>query len=83
MKAVSATTGAVYFCPVCGAEILVVCGNCNNFKPRCCNRDMVLKPHRATIYACPLCGSQVAVVSAGKGVFVPRCCNRPMISLGN
>jgi desulfoferrodoxin-like iron-binding protein len=79
MNALPATAGVVYFCPVCGAEILVVGGHGCCFTPRCCNRDMVIKPHRTIIYTCPVCGSQVAVVRPGNGVFVPRCCNRPML----
>jgi len=80
MTPVQPRPGIIYFCPVCGAEVVVVGGTPSAFHPRCCNRDMVPKKQMAVIYTCPVCGSQIMAVSRGQGEFTPRCCNRDMIS---
>jgi predicted RNA-binding Zn-ribbon protein involved in translation (DUF1610 family) len=70
--------GRVYRCPVCGAEILVLATQMKDFRPRCCNTDMIAKPAKVTFYYCPVCGAQIAVLRRGAGAFAPRCCNTDM-----
>jgi len=71
--------GAVYRCPICGAEITVLARQMDRFHPRCCNRDMVLRNRRAAFYLCPVCGAEIVVLKSGRGEFLPKCCNRAMI----
>jgi endogenous inhibitor of DNA gyrase (YacG/DUF329 family) len=71
--------GAVYRCPVCGAEVTVLAGRGARFEPRCCNRPMEAQPARLTFYYCPVCGAELVVLNETGGRFEPRCCNRPML----
>ncbi len=70
--------GAVYRCPVCGAEIAVLAGGMGDFCPRCCDTEMVLLRRRLIFYRCPVCGAELAVVRQGAGAFAPRCCDTDM-----
>jgi len=70
--------GQVYRCPVCGAEVAVICPGTGPLAPRCCNRFMERLPKPYTIYECPICGSAVMVIHVGAGSPAPRCCNVPM-----
>ena len=70
--------GRVYRCPVCGAEITVLASVAGNFRPRCCNTDMLVKRGQATFYVCPVCGAEIAVLKESAGEFRPRCCNTAM-----
>jgi desulfoferrodoxin-like iron-binding protein len=70
--------GAIYRCPVCGSELVVLAGAGGALDPRCCNRPMVSLRRRAVFYHCPTCGSAIVAVNLIRGVFAPRCCNRPM-----
>jgi Zn finger protein HypA/HybF involved in hydrogenase expression len=71
--------GRVYWCPVCGAEVAIISFQAGDFRPRCCNTDMRVKPDRLVFFVCPVCKAEVAVVRAGQGVFEPRCCNVAMV----
>ena len=71
--------GAIYVCPVCGAEIIVLapCQGC--FTPRCCNQPMALRPRRVKFYVCPVCGAEIAALHQAHSVdFHPRCCGQDM-----
>ena len=70
--------GLVYRCSVCGAELVVLGTAMGEFRPRCCDRDMVRLARHARLYVCPVCGAEIAVIRTGTGVFVPRCCNTAM-----
>ena len=71
--------GAMYRCPVCGAEIAVLRPAGGDFRPVCCNRPMELMPQQAILYRCPVCGSEIAVIRPGAPGFRPRCCNTDMV----
>ena len=71
--------GAIYRCPVCGAEIGVIARRAGVFAPRCCNVDMVPVARRLVFYVCPVCGSEVALALERGAGFAPRCCSRPML----
>lgn len=71
--------GQVYFCSVCGSELSVIGRRVGEFRPRCCNTDMIQKPLRMVFYFCPVCGAEIGIVKEGKGAFEPVCCNRPMV----
>jgi ribosomal protein L37AE/L43A len=73
------TRGAVYFCPVCHAEIMVLAPRAGDFRPRCCNKDMVLAARRIGFYVCSVCGSELGVLRKGPGLFQPHCCNKLML----
>jgi endogenous inhibitor of DNA gyrase (YacG/DUF329 family) len=71
--------GAVYRCPVCGAEVAVLSSQFGDFAPRCCNCAMVAQPRRLIFYVCPVCGAEIAVLSESAGCFTPYCCNTDML----
>lgn len=71
--------GAVYVCPVCHSEIMVLARRVGVFHPRCCNRDMVLSTRRVHFYVCSVCGSELGVLRKGQGLFAPHCCNKLMV----
>lgn len=75
----SATRGAVYFCPVCHAEIMVIARRSGDFHPRCCNREMVPASRRIRFYVCSVCGSELGILRKGPGLFEPHCCNKLMV----
>ena len=72
--------GAVYRCPVCGAEVLVIRADSGRLAPVCCNRPMVRLAARARIFYCPVCGAELAVIRDAGGELAPVCCNRPMLA---
>jgi predicted RNA-binding Zn-ribbon protein involved in translation (DUF1610 family) len=71
--------GYVYWCPVCGVEVLVLARAAGRFSPRCCNTDMVLLERRVAFWVCPVCRAEIAVLKEGSGEFRPVCCNVPMV----
>ena len=75
----SQARGAVYRCPVCGAELLVIAREMGRFAPHCCNREMVRLKKRAAFYVCPVCGAELATLKDGVEHFHPRCCNVDMV----
>jgi len=72
------SVGQVYRCPVCGAEVSVIADGEGALAPRCCNRDMRLRPNRHDAYVCPVCGAEVMVLKESVGALTPFCCNEPM-----
>ena len=58
-----ASTGRVYRCGVCGAEITILVSTHGEFVPRCCNTDMHVQWERVTFYQCSVCGSQIVVLT--------------------
>jgi desulfoferrodoxin-like iron-binding protein len=68
----------IYRCPVCGAELTVLAAGTGEFRPRCCNRDMIPQSRGLAFYVCPVCGAEVGVLLEGGGQFEPRCCNTNM-----
>jgi desulfoferrodoxin-like iron-binding protein len=74
--------GAVYRCPVCGAEVSVVRDGAGALAPRCCNQPMERLAGRHKAYYCPVCGAEVMVIRPGAGALAPRCCNEPMVPRG-
>ena len=71
--------GAIYRCPVCGAEIVLLapCAGC--FQPHCCNQPMERRPRRARFFNCAQCGAEIAMISVGgMDPFNPRCCGQAM-----
>lgn len=70
--------GALFRCPVCGAEVVLLapCPGC--FEPRCCGRAMQQQPRRVVFLYCAVCGSEIAVLRERPADFQPRCCSRPM-----
>jgi competence CoiA-like predicted nuclease len=74
------TRGAVYRCPVCGAELSVVITGSRKLGPRCCNTLMVLTERINAVYVCPVCGSELMLVSGDTKGLQLVCCNRPMAS---
>ena len=71
--------GLLYRCPVCGAEVAVLADSHGDFRPRCCNTDMVPTWQRLIFYVCPVCHAEIAVFVQPHENFIPRCCNTPMI----
>jgi len=76
---VQSQRGALYRCPVCGAEVAVLSGHTGEFSPSCCNRPMVRLARGLQFYVCPVCGAELAVLKPSTGRFTPRCCNRDMV----
>ena len=72
------TRGALYVCPICGAEVLVLARRHGAFTPHCCNVPMEQRRTRSHFFVCPVCGAELAVVHQGTGRFEPRCCQVPM-----
>jgi len=70
--------GALYRCPVCGAEIILLRRAPEGFRPVCCKKPMLLQPRHAPLYRCQVCGTQVAIIGFGDPAFRPKCCNREM-----
>jgi predicted RNA-binding Zn-ribbon protein involved in translation (DUF1610 family) len=70
--------GAVYWCPVCGAEVSVLATHFGAFAPRCCNTAMTVLDQRVEFYVCPRCGAEVGLLTDGAERFAPRCCNTEM-----
>ncbi len=71
--------GAIYRCPVCGAEVIVLAPCQGSFAPRCCNQPMEYRPQRVRFYVCPVCGSEIAALNNTSGSqFTPRCCGQHM-----
>jgi predicted RNA-binding Zn-ribbon protein involved in translation (DUF1610 family) len=75
----TAARGAIYWCPVCGAEIGVLASQHGEFRPRCCNKPMELLQRRLAFFVCPVCGAEIGFVKEGGGDFRPRCCNTAML----
>ncbi|MDI6794853.1 MAG: hypothetical protein QME81_18635 [bacterium] len=72
------SSGQVYRCPICGAEVTVIRAGSGRLTPRCCNTGMILKEKPSRVFHCPTCGAQVTVIKEGKGNLEPRCCNAKM-----
>jgi len=72
------TTGQVYRCLICGAEVSVVRNADGALEPHCCNQPMTLMPQRNPTYFCEVCGSEVMAIRTGPGHLTPHCCNQPM-----
>ena len=70
--------GEIYYCPVCGVEIVVSNAGNGDANLRCCNRDMLKKNERAVIYYCERCGAEIVVVYGDDKNLEPFCCNEPM-----
>lgn len=70
--------GTLYRCPVCGAEVTVVCGGKGAFSPVCCNLPMIRRKAPVHVYHCDVCGSEVAVLLGEERRMELICCNRPM-----
>jgi len=75
----SSSRGRVYRCPICGAELAVVAAGTGEFRPRCCDTDMVRLARGLAFYVCPICGAELAVMRKGGGMFAPRCCDTAML----
>jgi competence CoiA-like predicted nuclease len=74
----AAPRGAVYRCPVCGAELSVVRRTAGVQAHLCCNTEMVLTSRVNPTYFCSVCGTELMLIK-GKGKrFSPVCCNEPM-----
>ncbi len=73
------TRGCVYWCPVCGVEVVVLAREARRFSPRCCNTDMALLERRVVFWVCPICKAEVGVLKEGAGQFEPVCCNVTMV----
>lgn len=69
----------VYYCPVCGAEIIVLAKNIGKFTPYCCNEKMELVHRKIFTYFCSVCGIEVCALNGKKQNFIPSCCNKDMI----
>ncbi len=66
----------VYYCPVCGAEIVVLI-NSSKLEPVCCNVSM--EPVRfIQRYICPLCKAEVTILKGSKEDVELICCNVKM-----
>lgn len=76
-----APRGATYRCPVCDAEITVLTGAPQSFRPVCCARPMDLLPGRKVFYWCEVCGAELMAVTQAAADFGPRCCNTQMVRL--
>ncbi|MCA1808374.1 MAG: hypothetical protein LC725_02765, partial [Lentisphaerae bacterium] len=70
--------GALYRCPVCGAEIILLAPCPGYFEPHCCNRPMLQQPRQIKFYRCDVCQAEIAVLKEKYGEFAPRCCGHPM-----
>jgi len=74
--------GNVYLCPICGAEVTVLAHKCGDFKPVCCNVEMVILEKILSFYVCPHCKAEVALTEIHNDkAFSPRCCNVDMVLL--
>jgi len=69
----------VYYCPVCGAELVVVKGKGGDTELFCCNTEMIKRDNKMKSFYCETCGSEL-VWTYESGV-IPEfiCCNIPMI----
>jgi len=70
--------GLIFFCPVCGAEITVICDGKGHLGPMCCNMKMVAKGSVTTFFSCARCGAEVMILTLGVGNTTPKCCNEYM-----
>ena len=66
----------VYYCPVCGAEIVVLI-NSARLDPVCCNIPME-SVRFIQRYICPLCKAEVTILKASKEKVELICCNVEM-----
>ena len=72
--------GAVFRCPVCGAELTMLSPNTGGkCRLRCCNTDMEQLQHNVIFYVCPVCGAEIGVLNQSHGHFEPRCCDTEMV----
>lgn len=75
--------GAVYRCPVSGAELAVLAPHAERFTPRCCNVDMLEKPRKMVFYFCAVCGAEIGAIDRQSESFHPVCCNTDMIKVAS
>lgn len=71
--------GLVCRCPLCGAEIAIISYRMGEFKPRCCNTDMIPQRRKLTFYRCEVCATEIAVLGEESSTFEPICCNTAMV----
>jgi len=71
--------GAVYTCPVCKTQLVVLAPAFGQFDPHCCNRAMIMRPERLTIYRCETCGAELVAMAPQPGQFKPVCCSLDMV----
>ncbi len=73
------TSGNVYRCPICGAELSVIRSGRGHLSPICCNKRMELIESINPVYLCQVCHCEVMHIVVKGGRLNPTCCNQPMM----
>lgn len=79
MSQKSEVLGAVFTCPVCKTQLVVLAPAFGRFEPHCCNRSMIMHPERVTIYRCETCGAELVAFPHTDSRFKPVCCSLDMV----
>ena len=68
----------IYYCPVCGAEVVVIRGGSGEAVLRCCNTAMKRRIPGVKFFSCPVCGAEVMWLRESGESPEFRCCNTAM-----
>jgi predicted RNA-binding Zn-ribbon protein involved in translation (DUF1610 family) len=68
----------IYYCLVCGAELVVVKGKGGEAELFCCNTEMIKREQKAKAFVCDICGSELIWTFESGVIPELNCCNEPM-----
>jgi len=68
----------VLYCPVCGAELVVLKGKGGEVEFYCCNTIMKKKEKKVKAFYCEICGSELLWTFESGITPELHCCNQPM-----